>query len=108
MTRLRPQIAAGRPAGLESNAGIVYDGAKAEDAEIHMVLATTTAGFIGVESLHRRLTISSAGEISAVEALRQACQSLKQLCGHMKATFNEAYTQYEQRPESGDQPMAPG
>ena len=38
-----------------------------------------------------------AGEVTAVEALRQACQSLKQLCGHMQSTFNEAYEQYEQR-----------
>ena len=38
-----------------------------------------------------------AGEVTAVEALRQACQSLKQLCGHMKSTFDEAYEQYEQR-----------
>ena len=30
-----------------------------------------------------------AGEISAVEALRQAAQSLKQLCGHMKASFEK-------------------
>ena len=43
-----------------------------------------------------------------MEALRQACQSLKQLCGHMKATFNEAYTQYEQKQESSAQPMAQG
>ncbi|CAK0748214.1 hypothetical protein CVIRNUC_001822 [Coccomyxa viridis] len=54
------------------------------------------------------LRIQTTGEISAVEALRQACQSLKQLCGHMKATFNEAYTQYEQRQESSEQPMAQG
>ena len=43
-----------------------------------------------------------------MEALRQACQSLKQLCGHMKATFNEAYAQYEQKQEFNAQPMAPG
>lgn len=26
-----------------------------------------------------------------MEALRQACQSLKQVCQHMKATFQEEY-----------------
>lgn len=32
---------------------------------------------------------AGAGEISAVEALRQAAHSLKQLCGHMKAIFEK-------------------
>lgn len=49
-----------------------------------------------------------AGEVTAVEVLRQACQSLKQLCGHMKSIFNEAYEQYEQRKGPDAQPMAEG
>jgi hypothetical protein len=35
-----------------------------------------------------------AGEISAVEALRQACASLKQMCGHIKATFERERDEY--------------
>ena len=48
------------------------------------------------------------GELTAVEALRQACQSLKQLCGHMKSTFTEAYDQYEQTKGGDAQPMREG
>ena len=47
-----------------------------------------------------------AGEVTAVEALRQACQSLKQLCGHMKSAFTEAYEQHEQSKDA--QPMPDG
>ena len=48
------------------------------------------------------------GELTAVEALRQACQSLKQLCGHMKSTFTEAYDQYEKTMGGDAQPMREG
>ena len=48
------------------------------------------------------------GELTAVEALRQACQSLKQLCGHMKTTFTEAYEQYEQTQGADGEPMKEG
>ncbi len=48
------------------------------------------------------------GELTAVEALRQACQSLKQLCGHMRSTFTEAYEQYEQTQGSDGEPMKEG
>jgi hypothetical protein len=50
------------------------------------------------------LLCSCAGEISAVEALRQACQSLKQVCAHMKEKFTEACNQYEER-EGNDKEM---
>ncbi len=35
------------------------------------------------------------GEISATEALRQACQSLKDVCAHIKGTFEEAWAEFE-------------
>ncbi|CAL5218993.1 g748 [Coccomyxa viridis] len=50
------------------------------------------------------LRIQTTGELTAVEALRQACQSLKQLCGHMRSTFTEAYEQYEQTQGSDESP----
>ena len=48
------------------------------------------------------------GELTAVEALRQACQSLKQLCGHIKSTFTAAYEEYEQTKGTDAQPMSGG
>ena len=42
----------------------------------------------------------SAGEISPVEALRQACQQLKEMCAHIKGTFEQAWAEFEaQQPE---------
>lgn len=48
------------------------------------------------------------GELTAVEALRQACQSLKQLCGHIKSSFTEAYEEYERTKGTDAQPMSEG
>lgn len=43
-----------------------------------------------------------AGEISAVDALRQACQSLKMMCAHMKETFGEAYREHGEQAACAD------
>ena len=34
--------------------------------------------------------VHPAGEISAAEALRQACRSLQDVCAHVKSTFTDA------------------
>ncbi len=52
------------------------------------------------------ILLCNAGEISAVEALRQACQSLKQVCEHMKATFQEEYQEHMQQAGGTDTSMA--
>ena len=41
-----------------------------------------------------------------MEALRQACQSLKQVCTHMKATFQEEYRDHMERTGQADAAMA--
>lgn len=52
------------------------------------------------------LRIQTTGEISAVEALRQACQSLKQVCEHIKTTFQKEYQEHMQRAGGQDTGMA--
>ena len=43
---------------------------------------------------------SVAGEISPVEALRQACQQVKEMCAHIKGKFEQAWAEFEaQQPE---------
>ncbi len=37
----------------------------------------------------------SAGEISATQALRNACEDLKDVCNHMKATFHKAQEKHD-------------
>jgi hypothetical protein len=37
----------------------------------------------------------TAGEISATEALRQACQSLQDMCAHIRVTFEKAWDEFE-------------
>ncbi|KAK9819675.1 hypothetical protein WJX72_000978 [[Myrmecia] bisecta] len=45
---------------------------------------------IGHPSEHRvQFRIQTTGEITATEALRQACRDLKQICAHMKQTMAE-------------------
>ncbi len=41
-----------------------------------------------------------------MEALRQACQSLKQVCEHMKTTFQKEYQEHVQRAGGTDIAMA--
>ena len=41
-----------------------------------------------------------------MEALRQACQSLKQVCEHMKATFQEEYREHVASTGQADAAMA--
>lgn len=36
-----------------------------------------------------------AGEITATEALRDACQSLKEVCLHVKQTYKDANTEFD-------------
>ena len=36
-----------------------------------------------------------AGEVTATEALRDACQSLKEVCLHVKQTFKDANVEFD-------------
>ena len=77
------------------------------------IIATPPSGAQHIWLLHDALDMCQylcllSGEVTAVEALRQACQSLKQLCGHMKSNFTEAYEQYEHSRGAAVQPMAEG
>lgn len=41
------------------------------------------------------LRIAIAGAVSATEALRDACQSLKDVCLHVKQTFEDANAEFD-------------
>ncbi len=72
-----------------------------------MAVATgLLAPFLGQQWTDSLILLCCAGEISAVEALRQACQSLKQVCEHMKATFQEEYREHVESTGLADAAMA--
>eukprot|EP00884_Botryococcus_braunii_P003334 jgi/Botrbrau1/13000/Bobra.384_1s0024.1 len=40
------------------------------------------------------LRIQTSGEMSAAQALREACHNVREVCSHMKATFLKAVEEY--------------
>lgn len=44
------------------------------------------------QSINRPAT---AGEVTATEALRDACQNLKEVCMHAKQTFKDANAEFD-------------
>ena len=72
-----------------------------------MAVATgLLTAFLGHQWTDSLVLLCCAGEISAVEALRQACQSLKQVCEHMKLTFQEEYREHLASTGQADAAMA--
>lgn len=43
------------------------------------------------------IRVQTTGEVSAAEALRQACRNLQEVCGHVKATFQAAVVRRQQQ-----------
>ncbi|EIE22071.1 RBP11-like subunits of RNA polymerase [Coccomyxa subellipsoidea C-169] len=77
----------------------------------HLLNRNPHVSFVGYSIPHPsekvvNLRIQTTGEISAVEALRQACQSLKQVCEHIKATFQEEYREHVESTGLADAAMA--
>ena len=54
-------------------------------------------------SLPQSSPTDAAGEISAAEALRQACRNLQEVCAHVKTSFETAVA--EKRQETAVIPM---
>lgn len=41
------------------------------------------------------LGAACAGEVTSAHVLREACESIKEVCAHMKGTYSRALEEYE-------------
>lgn len=69
--------------------------------EFHL-LATVPVGALWIGSSEERESIlvtvclfGAVGEMSAAQALREACHNIKEVCAHMKTTFLKAVDDYK-------------
>lgn len=75
------------------------------EALVNIRVQTTGRCWLGVSQFAKvvhvlfAIHILSAGEVSATEALRGACQSLKGVCLHAKQTFRDANAQFDNQAE---------